>query len=177
MKKHLLKPIEQIDHSIQKRFLNDKPKKLNHLDMLLKWTPLFTLLALDAWGKQPKDKWKEHLLQAAAAELLLNVTVQPLKYISKRTRPNGTLNSFPSNHTATGCLGSEMLRQEIKDDYPVASYAGYAITASTAVLRLYHNKHWLSDVITGAAIGVLSATFAPRLLDTIIYKTNIQAAV
>ena len=53
-----------------------------------------------------------------------------------------------------------MLRQELKENYPLASYSGFAIAAATGVLRLYNNKHWLSDVVGGAVLGVLSAKAA-----------------
>jgi len=177
MKNKVLKKIKKADLTVQEGFLKPEAKKFEQLDVFLKWAPIVSLLVLDAFDKQSKDKLKDHLLEFAAAEILLNATVLPLKNTFKRTRPNGKTKSFPSNHTAISFLGSEMLRQELKDKQPLASYAGYVVSTGTAALRLYHNKHWLSDVLTGAAIGVLSAAFAPKLLDQLIYKTNIQAAV
>lgn len=177
MKNKVLKGIKKVDLNVQKGFLKADSKKLEKVDVFFKWVPIVSLLILDAFNKQPKDKLKDHLLQFAASEILLIATVQPLKNTFKRTRPNGETKSFPSDHTATSFLGSEMLRQELHDKQPLASYAGYVVSTGTAGLRLYHNKHWLSDVITGAAIGIVSAVLAPRLLDRLIYKINIQAAV
>jgi membrane-associated phospholipid phosphatase len=38
--------------------------------------------------------------------------------------------------------------------------AGYAMAFSTGYLRMYNNKHWLSDVIAGAGIGIASTKLA-----------------
>ncbi len=38
--------------------------------------------------------------------------------------------------------------------------AGYAVGIGTAYLRMYHNKHWLGDVVAGAGIGIVSTRFS-----------------
>lgn len=35
--------------------------------------------------------------------------------------------------------------------------AGYALGVAVGTLRIYNDRHWITDVIGGAAIGVLSA--------------------
>lgn len=177
MKVNFLNPIKKADVSIQRELQKLKPKKHFEVDTFLKWAPFVALFTIDAFDKSGKDKLEKHLIEVAAAALLLNAAVQPLKYIYKRPRPNGKSKSFPSAHTATSFLGSELLHQELKDTQPTLSYGGYIISAGTAVLRLYHNKHWFSDVLAGATIGVLAAKLSPRLIDKVIYNTNIQSAV
>jgi len=177
MKMNILTPVNKVDLSIQKNFLKPKGKKLSGLDICLKWAPLLAVFALDAFENKSKEKLGKDLVDAGVGILLFNAAVSPLKDSVKRIRPNGKLKSFPSRHTAASFLGAEMFRQELKDKHPVWSYAGYAAAISTATLRLYHNKHWFSDVLTGAAIGVLSAKLSPVLIDKIIYSTNIQPAV
>ena len=177
MKKKSSNPVKKADLSIQRRVQELKPKKHFNLDTSLKWMPLAALFALDAFSDDPKEKLEKHIIEVAAAELLLNLTIEPLKRLFMRQRPDGKPESFPSSHTATSFLGSEMLRQELKDEHPVAGYAGYMISTSSAVLRLYHNKHWFSDVLAGAVLGVLAVKLSPVLMDKIIYGTNIQPAV
>jgi membrane-associated phospholipid phosphatase len=38
--------------------------------------------------------------------------------------------------------------------------AGYAVAFTTGYLRMYNNKHWLSDVVAGAGVGILSTDLA-----------------
>ncbi|TKK67507.1 phosphatase PAP2 family protein [Ilyomonas limi] len=177
MKMNFLSPIKKADVSMQRKLQKLQPKKHFDVDVFLKWAPIVALFALDVLDKKDKDKLEKHLIEAAVAEVLLNAAVQPLKYIYKRPRPNGKLKSFPSAHTATSFLGSELLHQEWKDRQPALSCTGYVVSAGTAVLRMYHNKHWFSDVLAGAVLGVLSAKLSPRLIDKVIYSTNIQPAV
>jgi len=178
MKRNILNRVNKIDYKVQLPFLKPKEKKPSSgLDICLKWAPLLSLFALDAFENKSKDKFEKHLIDAAAGIIILNATVYPLKNIVKRVRPNSESKSFPSRHTATSFLGSEMLRQELRDKHPAWSYSGYVVVAGTAVMRLYRNKHWFSDVLTGAVIGVLSAKLTPLLIDKVIYNTNIQPAV
>jgi hypothetical protein len=178
MKRNILNRIEKIDIKIQTPFLKTKEKKpSSFLDICLRWAPLLSLFALDAIEDEPKDKLEKHMIDAVTGIIILNAVVLPLKNIVTRIRPNGSLKSFPSRHTATSFLGSEMLWQELKDKHPAWGYAGYMVAAGTAAMRLYHNKHWFSDVLTGAAIGILSVKLTPMVLDKIIYNTNIQPAV
>src|SRR5690348_3654371 len=177
MKMNFSDPVKKADIHIQRKLQKLRPKEHFNVDTYLKWAPLVALFALDAFGEESKDKLEKHIIEAAAAALLLNAVVLPLKNIYMRPRPNGKPKSFPSNHTATSFLGSELLRQELKDKHLASSYAGYIISAGTAMLRLYHNKHWFSDVLAGAALGILSVKISPWLIDKAIYSTNIQPAV
>lgn len=66
-------------------------------------------------------------------------------------------NSFPSEHTTLAFAYSSVMANEIDNIfwkvgwYSAASLVGYA--------RIYHNQHWFSDVLMGAAIGYFSGEF------------------
>ena len=75
--------------------------------------------------------------------------------------------SFPSGHTATAFMGAEFLRKEYWDVSPWIGVAGYAVAAGTGFFRMYNNRHWLTDVLTGAGIGILSTQAAYWLYPTI----------
>ena len=80
-----------------------------------------------------------------------------IKKQTNRLRPNGVAyNSFPSGHTATAFAAAELLNQEFKHESLWYGYAGYAVATTTGILRMYNNKHWLSDVVAGAGFGMLS---------------------
>jgi membrane-associated phospholipid phosphatase len=89
------------------------------------------------------------------------MSVESIKTITKRERSDGSNNaSFPSGHTATAFASAEFLRQEYKDESPLYGIAGYAVATTTGILRLYNNKHWVSDVVAGAGFGIASTKLA-----------------
>ena len=59
--------------------------------------------------------------------------------------------SFPSGHTTVAFAVSSVLAERIGDPWIGAGL--YALASVTALSRMYHTKHWASDVILGGAIG------------------------
>jgi membrane-associated phospholipid phosphatase len=166
MKNSILKNIKKVDHSIKKNFSANGFSYSSKIDQLFKWIPVFSVVLFDLAGIRPKNNFKNALKIIGLSEAIRNTMVVPLKKTVKRRRPDDffKLNSFPSGHTATSFMGAEILHQETKKEAPLLSLAGYGIAITTATLRLYKKKHWLSDVIAGAAIGILSARMTYRLL-------------
>jgi membrane-associated phospholipid phosphatase len=79
------------------------------------------------------------------------------KYVVGRERPDNSDHfSFPSGHSETAFVAAEFLHQEFKDQSIWISVGGYAAATFVGVARVYNNKHWVSDVVTGAGIGILS---------------------
>ena len=80
-----------------------------------------------------------------------------LKQTIHTPRPDGDgTDAFPSRHTALAFAGAEFLRQEFKDQSAWYGVAGYTFAAATGFLRIYNDRHWTSDVLAGAGIGILS---------------------
>jgi membrane-associated phospholipid phosphatase len=52
------------------------------------------------------------------------------------------------------------MHQEFKDSKPWLPVAGYVMACATGYLRMYNNKHWISDVLAGAGIGIGSTRLA-----------------
>jgi membrane-associated phospholipid phosphatase len=48
------------------------------------------------------------------------------------------------------------MRQEYKHVSPWYGTAAYAVAIGNGLLRMYHDKHWLGDVVAGAGVGILS---------------------
>jgi hypothetical protein len=86
------------------------------------------------------------------AQLLSQTIVQGLKYSAGRTRPDGSNDlSFPSGHTATATATASVLQRYFgwKAGVPAYAFAAYVGSA-----RIASDKHHLSDVMMGAAIGI-----------------------
>jgi membrane-associated phospholipid phosphatase len=88
----------------------------------------------------------------ARAQLVSQTFVQALKFTTGRTRPDGSnAQSFPSGHTASAAATASVLQRHFgwKVGGPAYAFAGYV-----AASRMSADKHHLSDVLMGAAIGV-----------------------
>ncbi|HYM23022.1 MAG TPA: phosphatase PAP2 family protein [Vicinamibacterales bacterium] len=91
------------------------------------------------------------LLQAQAITEML---VEPLKFATRRERPDGSNNqSFPSGHAAITFAGATVIERHLGWKY---SLIGYGVATYVAASRLHDNRHYLSDVAFGAAVGSIA---------------------
>lgn len=131
------------------------------IDDFTQYAPTVAVYGLNTFGIEGKHTFKERTIVLGTAYLLMSATVTSLKYTTKVERPDGSsMNSFPSGHTATAFMSAEFLFQEYKDVSPWIGIAGYTIAAGTGYFRMYNNRHWFSDVVAGAGIGIASTKIA-----------------
>jgi membrane-associated phospholipid phosphatase len=86
------------------------------------------------------------------AQLLSQAYVQAIKYTVQRERPDGSNSvSFPSGHSASAFATAGVLQRHYgwKIGVPATVVAAYVATS-----RVHDNKHYLSDVIFGSAMGI-----------------------
>jgi hypothetical protein len=92
--------------------------------------------------------------------------VNSIKYSTGVIRPDGTSwNSFPSGHTATAFMNATFLHKEYAHVNPLYSILGYSMSSYTGISRSLNNRHWLSDILAGAGIGILSAELSYLIVD------------
>lgn len=116
---------------------------------------------MDLVGIKGKNNFKDKSIIAATSSLIMGISVASIKKTTHIERPDGSsFNSFPSGHTATAFMGAELLHQEYKNTSLWYSISGYLVATGTGVFRMLNNRHWLSDVVTGAGIGILSTKTA-----------------
>jgi hypothetical protein len=89
----------------------------------------------------------------ARAQLLSQATTQGIKYIAGRTRPDGTDRSFPSGHTSSAFATATVLQRHYGWKVGIPAYA---LASYVGASRLNANKHFLSDVAFGAALGIVA---------------------
>ena len=82
--------------------------------------------------------------------------------------------SFPSGHTATAFMAATMFHKEYGIRSPWYSVAGYTIATATAYSRLLNNRHWISDVLAGAGIGIISTELGYWITGLIFKDKGIQ---
>ena len=96
------------------------------------------------------NKWSHIGFDLVRAQIVDEAFVQAIKYSVRRTRPNGSSNSFPSGHSAATFALAAVLERHLgyRFAWPTVAIATYVATS-----RLHDNVHYLSDVLFGAALG------------------------
>lgn len=138
-------------------------------DDFLQYAPLAAVIGLKLGGVESHSSWPRLLASNIFAAGIMATAVNSMKYTIKRERPDGSKNnSFPSGHTATAFMAATIMHREYGlTRSPLYSIGGYTVATATAFSRQLNNRHWLSDVLAGAGIGVLSAELGYFLADLI----------
>lgn len=130
---------------------------------------LATWVAGSALGSEGVRRASGHALVAATAAGLATTA---LKWTIGRERPSTGFDSdhfdglefkdssFPSGHTAVAFSIATSLSRDIKG--PWDDVALYGAASLTGLARMNDNKHWLSDVVAGAAVGIFAGKWATR---------------
>ena len=128
-------------------------------------------VGLKLGGYEGRSDWGRLLASAAMSYGIMAGFVNGIKYTASEMRPDGsTANSWPSGHTATSFVGATILHKEYGlTRSPWFSVAGYGVATATGVMRILNNRHWISDVLSGAGIGIMSTELGYALSD-IIFK-------
>jgi hypothetical protein len=88
------------------------------------------------------------------AQILTEMMVEPLKFATHRMRPDGSNHqSFPSGHAAITFATATVIERHLGWR---KSILGYTIASYVAMSRLHDNRHYLSDVVFGAAVGSIA---------------------
>lgn len=151
--------------------LQEHPHSQLTVDDFTQYVPLAALYGLRLCGVKGQHDYVDMTIIAGTAYILTAASVYGIKTLTKVGRPDGSSrNSFPSGHTATAFAGAELLRREYWGRSPWIGIAGYAVAAGTGFLRMYNNRHWLTDVIAGAGLGIM-CTQAAYWLYPVVTKT------
>ena len=124
-------------------------------------------LGLKLAGVEGRSDWPRFFASAGISYIIMATLVNGIKYSAKEMRPDGsTANSWPSGHTANSFVGATILHKEYGlTRSPWYSVAGYGVATATGVMRVLNNRHWVSDVLSGAGIGIISAELGYALCD------------
>ena len=91
-------------------------------------------------------------------------------------RPDGsTANAVPSGHTATAFTAATIMHKEYGlTRSPWWSIFGYGCATTTGIMRTLNNRHWISDVLVGAGLGIISTDLGYMCADWIFKKKGIN---
>jgi membrane-associated phospholipid phosphatase len=152
-----------LDHRIQQKVVNEwnTPFKSYSVDNYLLAVPALSVYGLNLIGIKGKHQFMDRTLILGISTVASLGFVTILKPLTSNMRPDDTTyDSWPSGHTTLAFAGAEFMRMEFKERSPWYGIAAYGVATSVGVLRVYNNRHWITDVLAGAGFGVLSTKMA-----------------
>jgi len=134
---------------------------------------------LYAYGRlAKKDRVADLGWHGAEAVLLADAMTFTIKGFAGRARPSvshgqdpdalyfgkgfsdGDYTSFPSGHSTSAFAAAAAVTNETTRWWPHSTWVigplMYTGAAAVGLSRMYHNRHWASDVVMGAAIGTFT---------------------
>jgi membrane-associated phospholipid phosphatase len=103
-------------------------------------------------GDQPRTNKVSHLGFDVMRALIVSQTLtQGMKVAVRRDRPTGECCAFPSGHASATFATAAVLERHLgyRNAWPTFVVATYVATS-----RLHDNRHFLSDVVFGSALGM-----------------------
>lgn len=159
-------PIRRFDKHIAEQ-VNQKIDRHYGIDNYLQVMPATLAWLLDfTSGIKARHNFRDRTLILATSYAFMGTTVYSIKSLTAVERPRnwGEFDAFPSGHTAVTFTGAHILYKEYKDCSPWIGIGGYLTATAVGVLRVINNAHWVSDVVTGAGLGILSAEIGYMML-------------
>ena len=127
-----------------------------NIDDYMVFAPVAEMYIFDIAGVKAKNHWFNQTKYLFISNVISAGIVYSIKYTSNKARPDGTPYSFPSMHTNLAFANATVLFNEFKQTSPLIAYSGYIFATTTGIFRILNNKHYLSDVLAGAGIGILT---------------------
>jgi membrane-associated phospholipid phosphatase len=156
-----VKPLQKLNTEVKEAIWDKHPHKQVFIENFTLLIPAATVYALNIAGIKGQNNLIDRSVIYGMSNLVANGIVFGVKAIGAETRPDSSDHySFPSGHTAEAFVSAEFMRQEYKGVSPWYGFAGYAMAVGTGYMRMYNNKHWLSDVVAGAGVGIVSTRFS-----------------
>ena len=147
----------------------------SEIDNYTQFSGIALTAGLKIAGVEGRSSWPRLFASSLASYGVMAAFVNGIKYTASEMRPDGsTRNSWPSGHTATAFVGATILHKEYGlTRSPWYSIAGYTVATATGVMRVLNNRHWISDVLSGAGIGILSTELAYGICDLLFKQKGL----
>ena len=147
----------------------------SEIDNYTQFSGIALTAGLKLAGVEGRSSWPRLFASSLASYAVMAGFVNGIKYTASELRPDeSTRNSWPSGHTATAFVGATILHKEYGlTRSPWYSIAGYSLATATGVMRVLNNRHWISDVLSGAGIGILSTELAYGICDLLFKQRGL----
>lgn len=150
-----VKPYKKFNETVRDEMLHISGGHQIKADDYIQYLPAATHLLLGFTGVKHKNNFLQRLSVDVTSALSYLVLTNVFKYAVKEKRPNtDERNSFPSGHTTLAFMGAELVRIEYGTYWGIGAYT---VASLVGLMRIYNGRHWVSDVLAGAGLGILSA--------------------
>lgn len=154
------------------------PRYKHTADDYLQYSPAVVMVGMKSFGVKGRSSWGRMLVSDAFSVGVMAILTNTLKETIRVRRPDGSnTRSFPSGHTATAFMTATMLTKEYGYKSKWVGFGAYTVASGVGLMRMANNRHWLSDVMVGAGIGVMSTELGYFLTDLIFKKKGINRPV
>lgn len=115
----------------------------------------WTILAAGLGSAVFYEEGHEGTIQFLKSFAVSQIVTEGLKRVTDKTRPDGNCcKSFPSGHASKAFMGAAFIHERYGWKYAAPAYIAATYVAYS---RVEADKHYLEDVVAGAAIGVVSS--------------------
>lgn len=143
--------------SVQEERNEWMPSFRHNADDYLQFAPIALVYGLNTAGIKGMNDFANRTAILIKTELLVGALTYSLKRITDVPRPDtGQPTSFPSGHTAQAFAAATFMAKEYGRESMWYSIGAYTIATGVGAMRMMNNRHWVSDVLVGAGIGILS---------------------
>lgn len=131
------------------------------IDNYLMHAPILVVYGLNIAGVKGKHDFRNRTLLLVKSEMIMAALTFGFKSLTQVSRPDESNSySFPSGHTAQAFATATFLAKEYGDQSIWYSIGAYGMATTVGAMRILNNRHWVSDVLAGAGIGILSTNLA-----------------
>ncbi len=145
-------------------------------DDFVQYSPIGITALLKLCGVKTRSNWWRFITSTGMSAATTAAIAHSLKYSVREMRPDGTENtSFPSGHTSMAFMAATVMHKELGARSPWYSIGAYTIATATGFTRLLNNRHWISDIVFGAGVGITSVNLGYFITDLIFKERGIDA--
>jgi hypothetical protein len=149
------------DYEVQGERNKYIPNFRHRADDYLQHAPIMIVYGLNWLGVEGKNDFANRTAILIKSEMMVGILTFSLKRITAVPRPDTReLTSFPSGHTAQAFAAATFMAREYGHKNIWYSIGAYTVATGVGAMRVMNNRHWISDVMVGAGIGILSTNLA-----------------
>lgn len=141
----------EVQQDLNKRY----PGFHSNIDDYTRHIPAYATYGLNVIGIRGKSNFLKSCIIYFVSSNVCKFTYRSIKRESNQLRPDSSdFKSMPSGHTAIAFVSATFMHEEFKHRSPWYGVAAYSFAVATGAMRMLNNKHYASDVLIGASLGI-----------------------